>query len=344
VTIECTPLERFPETVYARLAGDSFFASRGFLELWRTRGGTPVVWSIHDAGAVAGILPGVEFGVGPLTRFTSMPDGCYGGAGWDPAVARERGRLAATLLDHLSRRYARIHLFDLRNSLPAHGAFARPRIETRLVNIEAADWEPADAGLRAQIRKAARERLRIEAFRAEAHMDRFLALSAATYRRRGLRLRYDRRFFDALAALASRDPRVAWRWCEYHGRAVCSHIYFIEGDMLQSWQSYFDKSFSALKPNPAIRFAACRELAARGVRWLNLGSTPPGADGLLYYKERWGGNRIEVPALVRVRGLGRLAEAWRAARLGRRPPVAPSPRGLTAGRPSGLAQAGTRGR
>jgi hypothetical protein len=69
---------------------------------------------------------------------------------------------------------------------------------------------------------------------------------------------------------------------------------------------YFDKSFAHLKPNQYIRFMMCRRAAQEGLRYLNLGASPPGADGLTYYKRRWGGQVYQYRCLTLKRGLGRL--------------------------------------
>jgi hypothetical protein len=145
-----------------------------------------------------------------------------------------------------------------------------------------------------------------------AYRAAFLGLAALTYRRHGLPPRYPPAFHDALARLAKRDPRVIWEWCEHDGRAACSHIYFVEDGVLQAWQSYFDKRFSFLKPNAYIRYALALRMAHQGVTRLNLGSTPPRATGLAYYKARWGGREVVFPTHMRVQGAAALLAALRA--------------------------------
>ena len=294
---------------HARLAGDSFFASRGFLELWRARGGRPVAWVVEADGAVAAMLPGVEYGRAPWRRFASMPDGCYGGLFVDPALEAERPALASAVLAAVARRGdARSDIFDYYATLPSHEGFTVARGEARLVPIGDPGWVPSDRKLQSQIRKARREGIEVEPFDWDRHHRGFLALAARSYARHGLAPRYPARFYRALAALAARDPRVQWRWCERDGRPASSHIYFVERGALQAWQSYFDRAFSYLKPNVYIRFTLCRELAGRGVAWLNLGATPAGAAGLAYYKGRWGGQRVGFDRYRRVAGLGWLVD------------------------------------
>lgn len=305
-----------------RLTAGSFFASRGFLDLWRTRGGRPAAWLAEVDGAPAAIVPGVEFGRGPLARFVSLPDGCYGGVFVDPAVEADRGVFTRALFDAIvERRYAKASVFDYHASAGAHPAFANEHVETLLADISDSDWEPADKKLRSQIRKAGREGIRVQPFDWSRHRKGFLALVRGTARHHDSRPRYSARFYHALAKLAGRDDRVRWIHCEHDGRTASSHIYFVEGDTLQAWQSHFDRSFSFLKANQYIRFHQCRDAARRGVRWLNLGSSPAGSDGVAYYKARWGGRHVRFATWTRMESLGRLADLV----LGRAVPEGPMP-------------------
>lgn len=305
------PLAHVPAADWDRLAGDSFFASRGFVELWRHAGGRPMAWIAEDAGRIAALLPGVEYGRGPWRRLASLPDGCYGGVRLDGALEAERPRFVTAILDAIARAaYAKACVFDFHRSLGAHSAFFSETETTRLAEIGVPGWQPPDAKLRSQVRKAGREGVRVEPFDASRHRDGLLSLVAGSARHHGRRQRHPAALYDALAALAARDPRVRWFWCERDGRPVATHVYFVECDALQAWQSHFDRTFSFLKPNQYIRHAACLAAARDGVRWLNLGCTPPEATGLAYYKARWGGTTVRYASWYRWRGLGALARVW----------------------------------
>jgi hypothetical protein len=357
------PLSRLPPGAIDRLVGDHFFASEAFAQLWRAKGGRPVVWAVVGDGpgggaasrggtpgpsgtavlsgmpgprgaagpgggagpgdaagprgaaaAIVAIVPGVEFGRGPIARFASMPDGCYGGVffaegrddGPAAALSAEHERLARMLLDAVARRrYLRAHLFDFYGTLPADPRFETFTCTTTLVDISDPRWDPPDKTLLAQIRKARREGIHVEPFDWSRHRDSFLQLMRATERRHGQRPRFSRRFFARLAALAQRDERVQWLWCEHDGHPAASHIYVLEHGVLQGWQIYFDKAFSFLKPNQYMRFTTCRAMLQRGIHWLNLGGTPENAPGLASYKRRWGGEVIRYPGYVRSCGPGR---------------------------------------
>lgn len=289
------------------LTGDCFFASPGFAEVWTAKEGRPVVWAVQADGALGAILPGVEIRHGPLVSFLAMPDGCYSGLFTDPALAAESGRFGTALLDALGRhRYARRLIFDFYGTLPRHPGFRMEPCETTLLTISGPEWGPPDAKLRSQIRKAEREGITLGPFEWDRHHEQFLRLMEATEHRHGNPPRYPPAFFHALADLARHDDRVHWVWCEHDGKPACSHIYFIEGGMLQGWQIYYDKAFSFLKPNQYIRFVTCQRMAARGITQLNMGGTPEGAPGLADYKRRWGGQRRTFSAFTRTSVFGRL--------------------------------------
>ncbi len=301
-----SPSELDPGDV-ERFVGSSFFCSPGFANLWRAKKGRPVYWVAEAAGEPVALLPGVEFGRGPWSRFMSMPDGCYGGVFFANEANGERDEAAARLLDAVARSgYAKVHIFDFYDSLPEDSRFEAVSCRTTLVDISDPEWHPPDRKLQSQIRKACREGVRVERFDWRLHGGKFRRLVSDTERRHSQKPRYPSRFFKALSMLAGKDERIQWLWCERDGVAVSSHIYFVENGILQGWQKYLDKRFSFLKPDQYIRFWACRRAAQLGIGRLNLGATPGEARGLAYYKRRWGGDTIQYTCRTLKQGLGRL--------------------------------------
>lgn len=300
-------LEQFAPEAWDRLAGGRAFASASFAALWRAQGGEPVAWVAEAGGEPVAMVPGVEFGRGPLARFLSMPDGGYGGLCTGLARGAEREHAGRELLAAIARRrYLRCWIFDFYGSLDATVGYRRHEQVTTLVDISSPDWRPPDAKLLEQVRKAEREGIRVETMDWLRHGAGFLDLVATTAARHGVRPRHPARFYAELADLAVRDERVHWVVCDHDGTPACSHIYLLEAGRLQGWQIHFDKAFSFLKPNQYIRYAVCREMARQGVRELNLGGTPEGAPGLEHYKRRWGGDVFRYRSYLRRTWLGRL--------------------------------------
>lgn len=309
--VERRPLDRGAADALDRMAGDSLFHSSGFLELWRARGGRPVAWTLADAGGIVAALGGVEFGRAPLDRFTALPDGCPGGV-VTPLTGADREHAAAWLRAAIAARgYARVHLFEPDTRVADDPAYRCERHVTRRVHVSDSPGWPEDPGLRSQIRKGARSGLTVTSYDPARHRDAFLALADATYRRHGVTPRFAPEFYDALAALSRRDPRVLWRCCEHRGTLVASHVYLRERDVLHAWQSCFDRRSPWLRAGMFLRDAVAREAARGGIEWLELGATPVGATGLAAYKRRWGGHAMEHVTRVRLTALGTLAERFR---------------------------------
>lgn len=278
---------------------DSFFASTGFAQLWALLGGRVRYWAVLEDGAIAAVLPSVEFGTGPLRRLQSMPDGCYGGVYVAKGAPAQASAYAELILRAIFReRWWRVHLVDYHATLAPNSM--RPiACETQLVDIRDPDWWPQDTRLRRDIRSAQRQGILVERFDWQRHGSAYMRLAESTAARQGRSVLYPMEFYAGLARLAEHDARVHWSWFEREGEPACSHVYIREGDILLSWQLEFDKRFSAQKPNQYIRWLACRELATRGCTHVNLGATPEGAVSLTHYKSKWGGEPHRYPTWVR---------------------------------------------
>jgi hypothetical protein len=300
-------LDVLPRSSVAPLIGDSLFGSFGFAELWKTVGGKAVYWVGEEQGEVIAVLPGVEFGISPVKRFYSMPDGCYGrlfiknNCGLEPEV------VAGCFMEALADAgYVKAYLFDFWGMFTRSEHFVAEKRETLLVKIPSSDWLPEHPQLRQQVRSAERQNIRIERFNDDLHFSRFMALKVTVEKRRGQRSRYPPSFFKSLARLAETDRRVQWVWCEHEGQAAASHVYLIEGDMLLYWLPYSDRTFSFLRPDQYMLYATVKRLWHDGVRVLNLGTSPPQAHGLIRYKEKWGGKPHVYNCYIYRSLLGRL--------------------------------------
>ena len=289
------------------LTKDSFFASKGFMDLWSSVGGKPVYWVAESGDLLRAIFPGVEFGRGPLKRFHSMPDGCYGRmffSSGNDADNRAIGRLVMREIGQAG--YLKAHVYDFYNRLSGNSSFTTEKCETSIVDIAGSSWMPPDKKIQSEIRKAEKEGINVETFDLSRHMEKFLALMLSTEERHERKPKYSPAFFEGLARLAETDNRVVWQWCEHNGRAVSSHINFIEAPMALNWQVYFDKSSSFLKANQYLLYNFAKQATGAGVKRLNLGASPPDAEGLIQYKEKWGGRTYTYNCYRRLSRLGRM--------------------------------------
>jgi hypothetical protein len=284
-----------------------FFTSRGFLDLWTTQGGRPVYWLAEESGRVLAALPGVEFGWGPLRRFESLPDGCYGRVATVADSHHRAKELGGVLLAAIAKfRYAKVYVTDFRSELAPLPQFEILPGETSLVDISDPEWMPPDKKLQSELRRAERENVSVRRFSAATDLDGFLSLVAITERRHNRKPRYSTDFYRALAALADSDNRVLWYYVEHRGEPVTAHINFQIAEMFLNWQVYFDKRHSALKANQRVIQMLAAEARARNIGYLNLGASPADAEALLDYKNKWGGRAHSYRTFCLKTGLGRI--------------------------------------
>ena len=294
-----------PAELISRVNSGPFMSGVGFARLWESVGGRAVYWVVRQDNEVVAALPGDEFGRPPLTRFQSMPDGCYG----TPLVFSDTIDVPSVirmLLKGVAEAgYLRTYLIDFNATLGTPEGFDATEASTLVVDGLGSDWQPPDKKLQSELRKAEREGINIERFDRQRHFAGLISLVKATESRHGRSPKYPPVFYEALAKLAEQDDRVVWLHVEHEGQAAASHIYFIEGDQLLHWQAYFDKKFSFLKPNPALMSAAIEIAVSCGITKLNMGATPLDAASLAMYKEKWGGHEYRYPCYEKRSWLGR---------------------------------------
>jgi len=299
-------LSDLDSSIIEKLAYRSLFGSPGFAKIWETVGGHVVFWTAEEDGQQVGVLPGLEFGWFPFKRFQSMPDGCYTCLAGNFVDETIRASVANEILAGILKAgYVKVHINDFHKLFDTNKRVDTVTYRTSLVDISSPDWQPPDKKIQSEIRKAERENVVVQRFVSAEQMDRFLLLMKQSEQGHGRKPKYPRRFFEALAKLAESDRRVRWFTVEIGDEIACSHIDFVEGEMLLNWQVYFDRRFSSHKPNQLLLYRAAREAAGEGINRLNLGSSPSDAEGLLDYKRKWGGREVSYPCLIHKSGIGK---------------------------------------
>jgi len=305
--VSCSLSDQLPDEIQNRLNNFSFFTSIGFANLWNTKGGKAVSWIAEHENKIIAVLPGVEFGTKPVKRFMSMPNSCYGSlifSGIPEELKSEAGK--ALLNTIIKNKYIKTYLFDYYNTIPVHNKYRIEKCRTTLVDISDPAWEPPDKKLRQQIHKAEKEGITLVDFKFDEHFDGLMALIKKTEQRINENSKYSPEFFRALAELATMDKRVWWYWCEHDGNPVSSNIFFLEQDNILHWQSYIDEEYSFLQPNKFIPYHASRKASAMGFKYLNLGASPDKAEGVDFYKGKWGGKPYNYNCLVFKKGVGKI--------------------------------------
>ncbi len=306
INVSCCPSHQLPDEIQNRLNNYSLFTSTGFANLWKTKGGKAVAWFAEHENKIAAILPGVEFGSKPLIRFMSMPNGCYGSIVFSSITDELKTASGKAILNEIvKKKYVKTYLFDYYKTLPENNAYKIENCRTTLVDISDPDWQPPDKKLRQQIHKAENGGIAPSIFKYDEQFSGFLSLVKKTEKRIGVKPKYASEFFKALAELAENDNRIWWFWCEYEGHPVASNIFFLEQDNILHWQSYIDEEYSFLQPNKYMPYYAAQKASAWGIKYLNLGASPDKAEGVEFYKSKWGGVPYYYNCLILKRGVGK---------------------------------------
>lgn len=295
------------QPVRAALSRHSLYASPDFAALWEAKGGQPVFWTFSKEDRIVAVLPGVEFGSRPLARFQSMPDGLPARIVFIDCDHSEQTEITSSLLKAIQRHgYAKVFITDFYHEYEIHTDFKELEQATALVDISAESWQPPDKTLVSEIRKAEREGVVVQSFETSRHLAPFISLLRATEQRLGVTPRYPDPFYAALGSLSETDSRVTWTIVEWESQAVASHIYLLDGDTALYWVACLDKEFSFLKANQFMLFSQARRFAEEGIVRLNLGQTPPEAESLAAFKEKWGGTPYAYPCYTSQSLLGRI--------------------------------------
>lgn len=305
--ISIVSLDDSPEDLIDNLAQEYFFSSTNFARLWRAAGGNPVCLLLQSEGQTVGCMNAVEFGAGALKTFQAMPNGCY-----SRLLVADKNELDMTAVAKQigeavrSKGYRRSIITDFYGHYQSLNGFECTKHETQLVDISDKNWEPPDSKLRQQIRKARSEGIEVVDFERDRHIGGFMKLVKLHEKRRRVKSKYNQKFFTALAEIVKKDKRLIWKYCEREGAPVASSIFFRERDSLIHWQMYYDERFSNLQATKYIPYSVIRDSADPGIKYLNLGATPAGAEGAEFYKLKWGGKSASYKCYTHNNVLGKI--------------------------------------
>lgn len=297
--------DELPNSVLSVLNSHSLCSTRDFLSLWQAAGGRPVCWLVDKSGDFKAALPGVEFGRWPLARFQAGPDGLFA-----QFVSRSRpissdtaGRIVEAVLNH---GYAKVFVSDFQRILDAPVSLRSVVSTTAIVDISSEDWLPPDKKLQSELRKAEREGAIVRSLEPKRDLDGFLQLTAEVEMQSGRSSRYDQSFYESLGRLTTGDNRIVWNVVEWEGRIIAAQIFLVDRDTALYWQSFVDRDYSHTKATQYLLWSSAHRMRTFGVKRLNLGLSPHGADGLYRFKEKWGGEEYTYPVYMAASRLGRM--------------------------------------
>lgn len=304
--------ENLPKETWSHLTDNSFLSSPEFAQVWRTMRGREVFLAEEDDRGIRAGMAGVVFGTKYLRRYHSMPDGTSGGPFFRTDLNQEaKDEFIQSVIVWL--KSEGIIRADVNNPLSeiSTRTFRRRQAETHVITLSDESYRPPDSGIRKHIRTGIRRQGQIASLDDPKYLEEFYRLVILTERRHGQTPRFPLDFFKGLQRISATDDRILWLMVLADDKMIGSRICFIESSQLILWQYYSDKSFGHYKPgylmlNHIIDFAR-----QNNIRTINMGWSPPDAEALVDFKERWGGEKHLFHYYTYFSRLGRLIYRWR---------------------------------
>jgi lipid II:glycine glycyltransferase (peptidoglycan interpeptide bridge formation enzyme) len=310
MNVQFTPVKELASSVCDILEGFSPYTSPRFLSVLEREFGEAGYFLVRSGDEVLAALPAVEIvGTGFFRRMQALVDGLPAPLWIAPDCQEDHAVVQRTVVEAIStRNLVKAVVTDFENIFEYQGATVTAQ-STSLIDLSttsrAENTYPPDNTLRSEIAKAARDGVTVVPLDYDRHMNELGRLIVQTEERHGRKSRYTGELWHGFAWLAKIDPRFRL-YCVAQGNALAAaHVFIVDRDTALNWQIYFDKKFSSLKPNQAITAFAIEKFRSEGVKYLNLGATPPEAIGVLDYKKKWGGSEYRYRTLEFRSWLGR---------------------------------------
>jgi hypothetical protein len=229
----------------------------------------------------------------------AMPYGTYGEAVFsgNPGNSLKDG-FYGRLDEYIKKnRFSKVTITDFNRSLSIHDEPVLKRLGcfTHIISLNGrGEYHPPDKKIEVHIRKGLRADTEIVEVKTAKQLDEFYNLYNMTERRHGRRKSlYSKRFFSSILDNLANSGKLVWISMLADNVMIGSSINFIHGETLFNWQTVSNYEKRHFKPNHILLDEAIRIGISAGVKEINLGASPPDAHGLIDYKERWGGVRID---------------------------------------------------
>lgn len=250
-----------------------------------------------QAGRYLAGMPAVIRGRFPLARAYSMPMGTYGGLLARPGLkGRTEDRFAGLMGALRTLKPCLIEVVDFEGRhafLAKHGCVSR-QARTHLVDLEAHRRLSKQKTKRGAVQSSKRGVV-VRDLIDEADLAYCHRLLAERDRGFGQAVKYPLDFFQKLWRDLAPLGRARIGLAIIDSRIIGFTVDLAFGDTVIYWDGATESEYRNLRPADALIRATIDWGLGKGCRWLNLGGSPPGAEGLVRFKENWGGQERSYP-------------------------------------------------
>lgn len=296
--------ETLPRDRWETLAKDSLFNQLGWLSLWETLGARPMFFlsSSKRAEESAHAFSCLRFGSGFSSRAQANIDGLAARFLSDSSAQfqieddirdeifralRQSGHASATWVDYRKNMNP--------ENLPA--GWSAQRTETHRLDLSA-EASVFSGGTGREIKSGHERGAEVTQITRASQVDQCYELMQKAYRKFGRSRMYPREFYRRLFDYSCVEKRIMWYLCHVDGNIIGSLIALIEGGEALNWELFIDRDRSDYKPAYLMLARLVEDARKLKLASINLGGSPPGASGLIWFKERFGAKTYRYPVFV----------------------------------------------
>ncbi|MBI5806474.1 GNAT family N-acetyltransferase [candidate division TA06 bacterium] len=260
--------------------------------------------SVNGQGEFQAGLPFVTSVRSGIRQNLSLPFGTYGGilaladigAGQLDAFAR------TAVLAMSGPLVARQNIVDF-NGLIDWGlyGFEDTVLQTHIVEMGEYAQDPFHLRKRGAV-QARKHGVEIRPLRNEGEISICHQIIKDRDRRLGQATRYPLELYRSIFHSISPGGRLWWRLAVRENQILGFALSFIDSKTVHYWDGASYGAQARYRPGDALYGDIFTMAAGRGIRQVNLGASPPGAEGLVGFKQAWGGRPKEYHSYLRQAG------------------------------------------
>ncbi len=255
-----------------------------------------LVW-LDDNGSYRAGFPFLLSDKYRLKRTYSMPFGTYGDLVASPELLDENLRKFYTELNNQLRKLgivgAEVVDFFGKQKILAEYGYKQSTQYTHVLDLAKYQHEPVHETKRGPI-QAEKKGVRVEPLPSVEEIKDCYDLVKERDKRHGQKKsKFPFSLYENVWNILRSGNQLFWSVAKTDERIIAFQINFLFKDTIYYWEGASATDALNLRPNDALFKDTIQWGISQGYRYFNLGASPEGAEGLVKFKESWGGEKKE---------------------------------------------------
>jgi hypothetical protein len=240
-----------------------------------------------------------------LKRAYSMPFGTYGGLISSESL---RGEQTENIYEKIEDEFKKLKIvsaevtdfFGNQNILSQFG-YKTAKGYTHILDLAKDEANPVHKTKRGAI-QAEKKGVQVSPLLSTERIKECYELVKKRDKRYGLkRSKYPLGLYENIWNTFESGKELLWRTATIENRIIAFQINFLFKDTIYYWEGASELEALPLRPNDALFSDTTQWGISQGYRFLNFGGSPQGAEGLVRFKQAWGGEKRDYTIYVKKR-------------------------------------------